>query len=151
LWTDFVPALACYGIFIMLVLATTAMHTFREVQHHETVFSHAQQVKNMLGQVGSSLGIAIATASLQARTAMHYAALNGRFVAGDPAYADALHATTQALAQHGAANPAAIAGASLAQTLAQQATLLAGLDYFWVIGFVGMAGAVVMLLQRVLR
>jgi DHA2 family multidrug resistance protein len=151
LWTDFVPALACYGVFIMLVLATTAMHTFREVQHHETVFSHAQQVKNMLGQVGSSLGIAIATAGLQARTATHYATLNGRFVAGDPAYADALHATTQALAQHGAANPAAIAGASLAQTLGQQATLLAGLDYFWIVGFIGVLGALVMLGQRVLK
>jgi hypothetical protein len=151
LWTDFVPALACYGVFVMLVLSTTAMHTFREVQHHETVFSHAQQVKNMLGQVGSSLGIAIATAGLQARTATHYATLNERFVSGDPAYAQALHALTESLAQHGAAQPAAIANASLAQMLGQQATLLAGLDYFWVIGFVGLTGAVVMLVQRVLR
>jgi hypothetical protein len=35
--------------------------------------------------------------------------------------------------------------------LGQQATLLAGLDYFRVIGFVGLTGAVVMLVQRVLR
>jgi MFS family permease len=151
LWTDFVPALACYGVFVMLVLATTAMHTFREVQHHETVFSHAQQVKNMLAQFGSSLGIAVATAALQARTAAHYTALNGRFVAGDPAYGQALHTLTESLAQHGAAQPGAIATASLAQALGQQATLLAGLDYFWVVGFVGLAGAVVMLGQRVLK
>jgi hypothetical protein len=63
----------------MLVLATTAMHTFREVQQHETVFSHAQQVKNMLAQFGSCLGIAVAAAGLQARAAAHYATLNGRF------------------------------------------------------------------------
>jgi hypothetical protein len=151
LWTDFVPALACYGVFVMLVLATTAMHTFREVQHHETVFSHAQQVKNMLAQFGASLGIAVATAGLQARTAAHYAVLNGHFVTGDPAYGQALQTLTQSLAQHGAAQPAAVAAASLAQTLAQQATLLAGLDYFRAVGFIGLAGAAVMLGQRVLK
>jgi MFS family permease len=151
LWTDFVPALACYGVFVMLVLATTAMHTFREVQHNETVFSHAQQVKNMLAQFGSSLGIALATAGLQGRTAAHYTALNGRFVAGDPAYAQALHALTESLTQHGAAQPAAVASASLAQALGQQATLLAGLDYFWVVGFIGLVGAILMLGQRVLK
>lgn len=151
LWTDFVPALACYGVFVMLVLATTAVHTFREVQHHETVFSHAQQVKNMLAQFGSSFGIAVATAALQGRTAAHYGALNERFVAGDPAYGHALQTLTELLAQHGAAQPAAVATASLAQMLGQQATLLAGLDYFWVVGLVGVAGAGVMLAQRVLK
>jgi MFS family permease len=151
LWTDFVPALACYGVFVMLVLATTAMHTFREVQHHETVFSHAQQVKNMLAQFGSSLGIAIGTAGLQGRTAEHFTALNARFAAGDPAYGQALHALTASLAQHGAAQPAAMASASLAQMLGQQATLLAGLDYFWMVGFVGLAGATIMVAQRVLK
>jgi hypothetical protein len=135
----------------MLVLATTAMHTFREVQHHETVFSHAQQVKNMLAQFGSSLGIALATAGLQARIAAHYTALNGRFVAGDPAYGEALHTLTESLAQQGAAQPAVIASASLAQTLGQQATLLAGLDYFWVVGLVGIIGAAIMVGQRVLK
>jgi MFS family permease len=151
LWSDFVPALACYGVFVMLVLATTAMHTFREVQHHETVFSHAQQVKNMLAQFGSSLGIALATAGLQARTAAHYAVLNGRFMAGDPAYGQALHALTESLSQHGAAQPGAVAAASLAQSLGQQATLLAGLDYFWLLGYVGLAGAGIMFAQRVLK
>ena len=153
LWTDFVPALACYGMFIMLVLvlATTAMHTFREVQHHETVFSHAQQLKNMLAQFGSSLGIAIATATLQQRSAAHYTALDARFAAGDPAYVQALHTLTASMAQHGAAQPAAMAGATLVQMLGQQATLLAGLDYFWAVGCIGLAGAVVMVAQRVLK
>jgi hypothetical protein len=121
------------------------------VQHHETVFSHAQQLKNMLAQFGSSLGIALATAGLQGRMAAHYTALNGRFIAGDPAYGQALQSLTESLAQHGAAQPAAIASASLAQTLGQQATLLAGLDYFWLVGFVGLVGAAVMLGQRVLK
>jgi MFS family permease len=151
LWTDVVPALACYGVFVMLVLATTAMHTFREVQHHETVFSHAQQIKNMLAQFGSSLGIALATMGLQGRMAAHYTALNGRFAAVDPVYSQALHTLTESLAQHGAAQPAAMASAGLAQALVQQATLLAGLDYFSFVGFVGVAGAGLMLVQRVLK
>jgi MFS family permease len=151
LWTDFVPALACYGVFVMLVLATTAVHTFREVQHDETVFSHAQQVKNMLAQFGGSFGIAVATAALQGRSAAHYTALNARFAAGDPAYEQALHAVTGSLAQQGVANPAAMAAASLAQALGQQATLLAGLDYFAVVASIGLAGAVLMLVQRVLK
>jgi DHA2 family multidrug resistance protein len=151
LWTDFVPALACYGLFVMLVLATTAVHTFREVQHDDTVFSHAQQVKNMLAQFGGSFGIAVATAALQGRGAAHYTALNARFAAGDPAYEQALHSLTGTLAQQGAANPAAMAAASLAQALSQQATLLAGLDYFAVVACIGLAGAVLMLAQRVLK
>jgi MFS family permease len=151
LWSDFVPALACYGVFVMLVLSTTALHTFREVQHHETVFSHAQQVKNMLAQFGSALGIAAATAGLQAGIATHYTALNVRFTAGDPAYAHALQAATETLRQGGAPQPAAAAAASLAQALGQQATLLAGLDYFTLVAAIGVIGAVVMLAQRTLR
>jgi hypothetical protein len=58
---------------------------------------------------------------------------------------------TASLAQHGAAQPGAIAAASLAQALGQQATLLAGLDYFWLVGFVGLAGAAVMVTQRALK
>jgi MFS family permease len=151
LWTDFVPALACYGAFVMLVLATTAMHTFREVPQHETVFSHAQQVKNMLSQFGSSFGIAIATAVLQGRMAAHYAALNGRSIAGDPAYTAALQGFTEVAAQHGAAQPGALAAAMLSQSLLQHATLMAALDYFWVLACIGLVGVGVMVAQRVLK
>ena len=151
LWSDFVPALACYGVFVMLVLATTAMHTFREVSHHETVFSHAQQIKNMLAQFGASVGISLATINLQTRSAMHGEALRGHFAAGDPLYEQALHQLGAAYAQGGAANGEALAAAGLAQLHAQQATLLASLDYFVIVAVVGVAGTLVMIGQRVLR
>lgn len=151
LWRDVVPALACYGVFVMLVLATTAMHTFREVQHHEAVFSHAQQVKNMLAQFGSALGVAASTAALQARITAHYTALNSHFSPGDAAYGQALRTLGESLARQGAAQPEALAAASLAQSLAQQATLLAALDYFQVVGYVGLAGAAIVLAQRALN
>lgn len=151
LWTDFVPALAAYGVFMMLVLATTAMHTFREVQHNETVFSHAQQVKNMLAQFGSSLGISLATLGLQTRSAMHYSAMNVHFVAGDPLYEQSLRQMNDVYAQSGASQPAALAASGLAQSLIQHVTLLATLDYFWIVAAMGVAGATVMLLQRSLK
>lgn len=151
LWTDFLPALASYGVFIMLVLPTTAMHSFREVQHHETVFSHAMQVKNMLAQFGGSLGISLATLALQARTALHYPALNRHFAAGDPAYEQALRQMTDLYAQSGVAQSGSLAAAGLAHLLEQQATLLAGLDYFSVLAAIGLIGAVGMLAQRVLK
>jgi len=151
LWTDFVPALASYGVFLMLVLATTAMHTFREVQHHETVISHAWQVKNMLAQFGGSLGISLATLGLQTRTAMHYSALNAHFVVGDPAYEQALRQMTEIYIQSGATQAKGLATVGLAQMLGQQATLLASLDYFCVVAGIGIIGAVVMVTQRVLK
>jgi hypothetical protein len=135
----------------MLVLATTAMHTFRDVAHHETVFSHAQQLKNMLAQFGGSVGISLATISLQARTAMHSTALSTHFAHGDPVYEQSLHQLTTVYAATGAANPGALAGAGLAQMLTQQATLLASLDYFWIVASIGCVGALVMMVQRVLR
>ena len=151
LWSDFVPALACYGVFVMFVLATTAMHTFREVSHHETVFSHAQQLKNMLAQFGGSVGISLATISLQTRTAMHGAALSTHFAHGDPVYEQSLSQLTSVYAAVGATSPGAVAGAALTQMLSQQATLLASLDYFWIVAIVGIFGALAMLAQRVLR
>lgn len=151
LWSDFVPALVCYGVFIMFVLATTAMHAFRDVSHHETVFSHAQQLKNMLAQFGGSVGISLATLSLQTHTAMHGTALSTHFSNGDPVYEQSLHQLSTVYAAAGAANPGALAAASLAQSLSQQATLLASLDYFWIVAVVGVLGALVMLVQRVLK
>ena len=151
LWTDFVPALACYGMFIMFVLATTAMHAFREVAHNESVFSHAQQLKNMLAQFGGSVGISLATISLQTRTAMHGTALSTHFAHGDPVYEQSLQQMTTVYAAAGAANPGVLAGAALAQSLTQQATLLAGLDYFWIVAATGFVGAIVMMVQRVLK
>jgi DHA2 family multidrug resistance protein len=151
LWTDFVPALFCYGMFIMFVLATTALHAFREVSHHETVFSHAQQLKNMLAQFGGSVGISLATISLQTRTAMHSTALSTHFAHGGPVYEQSLHQLTSVYAAAGAANPGALAGAGLSQMLTQQATLLASLDYFWIVAGIGFVGAIVMMVQRVLK
>ncbi|MGI4935710.1 MAG: MFS transporter [Janthinobacterium lividum] len=149
LWGHLLPALACNGIFIMLVMPATAMQTFQDLMHHETVFSHAQQLKNMIAQFGSALGIAVATLGLQARTAVHYGVLNERFDSAGVVYQQQLHQLAVALQAAGAgAQSMAVAAAQLSQQLTQQASLLACLDYFHFITLVGLMGATIMLVQR---
>lgn len=152
IWTDILPALAFNGIFLMFVMATTAMHTFRDVQHHDTVLSHAQQLKNMLAQFGTALGVASSTLMLQWRSTEHYTALASHFESSNPIYAQTLQAVSRALTSNGAgANADALALAQLAQMVMQQATLLACLDYFAVVAAVGVLGAIAMAAQRLMK
>lgn len=133
-WGDVLPALAANGVFLMFVLATTAMQTFKTVQYSETILSHAQQLKNMVAQWGLGAGMAVAAANLQMRSALHATMLQGRLNAGDPAYREFVSL-----------------GGDAAQQLAQQATLLASVDYFTAIVCVGVSGALVMFVQRLMR
>jgi Na+/melibiose symporter-like transporter len=55
MWSNILPALILNGCFVMLVLATAAMQTFRDVTHHDTLFAHAYQIKSMLGQIAISI------------------------------------------------------------------------------------------------
>lgn len=151
LWSDLLPALAANGLFLMLVMATTAMQTFRDVQHNEAVLSNAQQLKNMVAQFGMALGIAVATIVLQWRSTEHYAVLNRRFNGGDIAYADLSQQLADALATSSGSQALPLAIAQLAQQLSQQATLLACLDFFSGIAWVGALGALVMAAQRLMK
>lgn len=67
--SDVLPALGLYSFFLILVMGTTAFHTFREVQQDPTVFANAQQLKNMVALFGMSLGTTAASLWLQWRTA----------------------------------------------------------------------------------
>lgn len=152
IWTDILPALAFNGIFLMFVMATTAMHTFRDVQHHDAVLSHAQQLKNMLAQFGTAFGVASSTLMLQWRSTKHYTALAIRVENGNPIYTQMLHALSQALTINGAgANADSLALAQLAQMVTQQATLMACLDYFAVVAVVGVLCALAMSVQRLMK
>ena len=85
-WLHILPALACYNIFLLTVLPITAMQTFREMENDETLFSNAQQVKNMLAQAGIALGIAVATLGQQWRTTVHYSVLNAQVTPDNPVF-----------------------------------------------------------------
>jgi MFS family permease len=139
MWSNILPALILNGCFVMLVLATAAMQTFRDVSHHDTLFTHAYQIKSMLGQIAMAMGTAVATLFLQWRTTAQYNNLNLFFLKDDPRYQQQLQLLTHALTPDvGASHAGQISTAVLAQTLHQQSTLVASTEYFWMI--IGVAG-----------
>jgi MFS family permease len=146
------PALACYNIFLLTILPIAAMQTFREMEGDETLFSNAQQVKNMLAQAGIALGITLATLGQQWRAAVHFAALNGNVASDNPVFTAAIRSLSAALAVRGEAALAnRMAVAQIAQILQQQAALLANIDHFAAIAVLGVLGVLITLMQRVFR
>lgn len=116
-WHSVAPWVGLFGAFVILSMATTAMHSFKDLQHDNVLFSNAQQLKNMLGQVGLALGAGVGTVLLQERGALHGARL---------------------------AEEASVGGT----VLLQQGTLLASIDLFLLLAAVGVAGAVLLAMQR---
>lgn len=152
MWTNILPALVLNGCFVMLVLATAAMQTFRDVTHHDTLFAHAYQIKSMLGQIAMAIGTTLATLFLQWRTTLQYNNLNGHFNPGDPLYQDSAQRLTLALTPAVGAGPAnQIAVATLAQDLHQQATLVASMEYFWVVIVVAGVALGVSMVQKTFK
>ncbi|MRW85432.1 MFS transporter [Pseudoduganella sp. FT26W] len=144
LWRDVFPAVAGYGAFIILVMATTALQAFAGLQQDAQGFNHGQQLKNMMSQFGVAAGVAVAALSLQWRNGEHYTALVARFGNGDAAF-------NEAVARLAQTQPAQVAVGQLAQQLNQQAILLASLDYFGFLVVFSLLGIGVMTLQRVLK
>ena len=152
MWWDILPPLALNGCFVMLVLATAAMQTFADVGREETLFSHAQQVKTMLGQLALAMGTSLATVFLQWRSTVQYGSLNVRLVPGDPALSDHLQRLSGYFAaSHDASQSSQMAWASLGQQLARQSTLLASIEYFWIVGWIALLALAVSASQRVFR
>ena len=152
MWHDILPALAIYSVFPLLVMPVTAMITFRGLENDESVFANAQQVKNMLSQVGVAAGVTLATLGQQWRTTVHYAVLNERVAANEPVYREMALKLQDSLAQvAGAAQAAQMATAQIGQLLARESALLAHLDYFALIAVLGLAGVLVTSIQKVFR
>jgi MFS family permease len=151
-WWHILPALACYNVFLLTVLPITAMQAFRKMEGDETLFSNAQQVKNMLAQAGIALGISMATLGQQWRTTVHYNVLNAQVTPDNPIYlATIRHIEDALVGRVGRVEAAQIAVARVAGLLAQQSALLANIDHFMLIAVLGLLGIVVTLLQRVFR
>lgn len=151
-WWHVLPALACYNVFLLTVLPITAMQAFRQMENDETLFSNAQQLKNMLAQAGIALGISMATLGQQWRTTVHYSVLSAAVVADSPVYQATVGHLRDALsASIGPAQAGQVAVARVAQMLGQQAALLANIDHFTLIAALALLGIVVTLVQRVFR
>lgn len=152
LWGHVLPALALYGVFIMTLVPVTAMQTFGGVAHDESVFSNAQQTKNMLGQIGQALGVTIATVGQQWLATLHYSMLHDAIHPGSPLFQETHARFTAAFAASmEPARAAELATAQIAQVLAQQSALLANLDHFRALAAVAVLAAGVSLVQKVMR
>jgi DHA2 family multidrug resistance protein len=152
LWADVLPALAAYGVFILLVLATTAMQSFAGLQHDAVAFSHGQMLKNMMSQFGLALGIGVATLSLQWRTTEHMLQLSQRFDAGDTRFTRLFEQLSASIGGDvGPQQAARIATAQLSELLGQQAALLASADYFKGMMIAALCLLLVMGTQRVFK
>jgi MFS family permease len=150
LWSDVVPAAACFNAFLILVMSTTAMQTFRDL-HDDTAFSHGYQIKNMLGQFGIAAGISVANLLLQSRSAFHSTHLADSISLANPSFGEATHLLGSQFAAAGDALSAQLSMAQIAQLASQQATLLAGIDIFFLIGCLGLALALIMGVQRAFK
>ncbi|GJG95306.1 MFS transporter [Cupriavidus pauculus] len=152
LWVHVLPALALYGVFIMTMIPVTAMQTFSGVAYDESVFSHAQQSKNMLGQMGTALGVTVATVGQQWLTTMHYSTLHDRIHPNSLQFQETLAQHAAALSASVDPNRAAeMALAQIAQALGQQSALLANLDHFRALALIAVLAVGVSLVQKVIR
>jgi MFS family permease len=152
LWRHVLPALALNSVFLLTVLPVSAMQTFRGVEHDESVFSHAQQLKNMMSQAGIAIGITLATIGQQWRGAVHYDVLTAQVNSYNPNFLATLQQLQQAFGATLPAPEAAQAAlAQVAQMVAQQATLLASIDHFGLVAVLGVLGLLAAAVQRVFR
>ena len=152
IWSNILPALLLNGCFVMLILATAAMHTFRDINDNDTLFAHAYQIKSMMGQIAMAIGTTIATLFLQWRTTTQYNNLNGHFSSDDPLYREQIRYLSQLVtSQVGESHAGMLAVSTLAQRLLQQATLVASMEYFSVIMVLGALALIVSLLQKTFR
>ena len=144
LWRDVLPAIAAFGAFLILAMVTTAIHSFADLQNDTVGFNHGQMVKNMGSQFGVAFGVAGSTLLMQWRISEHTTTLVERFHGGDAVFVglrDQLNA--------GVGAPQAIA--QFSQMLTQQASLLAGLEYFSLLMVVAVASVGIVMVQRVFK
>ena len=120
LWRHVLPAIVLYSAFLLTVMPIAAMQSFRELENDERAFANAQQLKNMMAQVGIALGITLATLGQQWRTAAHYTVLTARVSQGDPRFTLAFDRLHEALLHVvGPAQAAPLATGLIARQLAQ--------------------------------
>ncbi|WP_133010360.1 MFS transporter [Marinomonas flavescens] len=147
--TYILPAIIVYGFFSVFLQGTAAAKSFSELEHDDTAFSHAQQFKNMVSQIAQSMGIALSSIALQWRTTVHYNELNTHITNSNPIYQKALAQVATQYAQHVSSVSANKMALGWIQGLVkQQSILLAGIDYFTLLFFVGIIGFVVMFIQK---
>lgn len=120
------------GLAFLFVPINTAAYAFLPKGKN----NEASGLINLARNVGGSVGISIVTTMLDRRAQFHQQNLSANLYNGNAHFSAALHAMTQMFVARGASLYQATqqAYALMAQTLARQATTLAYIDNFWLLG-----------------
>jgi len=140
-WQLVLP-LCAFSVFSALGQGTAALNTFAGID--EDVFSQAYQTKNMLREMFNSTGISLATILFQARSTLHYQRIAEQIDGQRLGF-------TSDFASLAGASPDPSRWQSLASMVTQQSTLMASLDFFFMIGCIGCCGVLLSLVQRRFR
>ncbi|WP_286788292.1 MULTISPECIES: MFS transporter [unclassified Pseudomonas] len=135
------PALMMHGVFLISTFAVIIMYTFMTIPPR--YFSQAYQVKNMTQQIVMPLGIVMANVFLQWRDAFHANVLRSHITSFNPLYQQYREQLNEAMGH--------ASMSQMASLVNRQAAILGFLDYFYLIGWVGVILAIYMLLQRHFR
>lgn len=139
LWHFALP-LAAFAVFGSFAQGTAALNSFAELG--DDVFSEAYQAKNMMRELLNASGVSLATIMLQSRSTLHYARLAEHMDAGHLARLGGPYAS---LATH-PDQPGLLQQLSAAVT--RQATLMACLDFFFMLGCLALVVGAICMAQR---
>src|SRR6202030_1990479 len=125
------------GMAFLFVPINTAAYAFLPRDKNNA----ASGLMNLARNIGGSVGILVVTTMLERRTQKHLTDLAGNLSASNPAFQTMLKGATQAMRAHGASAAFATqqAYALIEGTIQRQATMLAYLDDFRLLGFAIMA------------
>ncbi len=152
LWGHVLPALAFYGVFIMILMPVTAMQTFSGVAHDESVFSQRAADQEHARPARPGARGDHRHGGQQWLTTRHYSTLHDTIHLNSPQFQDAHARFTAAIAASSdPVRAAELATAQIAQVLAQQSALLANLDHFRALAVVAVLAIVVSLTQKVIH
>jgi MFS transporter, DHA2 family, multidrug resistance protein len=120
------------GMAFLFVPINTAAYAFLPRDKNNA----ASGLMNLARNIGGSVGISVVTTMLDRRTQTHLNYLSGRVSASNPAFQSMLQGATQTMRAHGSSGAYATqqAYALIQGTLQRQATMLAYIDNFWLLG-----------------
>ena len=121
------------GLACLFVPINTAAYAFLPKEKNNA----ASGLINLGRNIGGSLGISVVTTMLSRRAQFHQARLTGMLNAGNGWFETTLHSLTHKFMAHGASLGVATqqAYAMIANMIHQQATMLAYIDDFWLVGW----------------
>ncbi len=125
-------AIQAVGMAFLFVPINTAAYAFLPREKNNA----ASGLMNLARNIGGSVGISVVTTLLDRRTQFHQNFLSSHLSASSPAFQARLRALQQMVQSHGGGPPgtSAVPYAIMQGSLIRQATMLAYMDCFWLLG-----------------